>query len=470
MKPKLNWLGAILLGLFFFLTDVHIAQRRLLWFDEIGTIKLVKLPDLATLWQVQNSFRGDSAPTIYLLLVRLFYQLTGHVDITARLLSALAMSAALLVVFDCARRLTDGVHGLIALCILASSFLTHYGYEGRAYALVVLFTAIALWLWLHTREDSKAAAAAFGVAIFAGVSVHFYSVLTMVPFVAWELYRWRPWQRLSSKLLAGVTGLLCALGISAQQIMIMHSVGVSPASWTAPSVPALVAVYSEFFRSGPFVLAAFVTLVCLLRAVAKPMADSERLCWLFLTIPIAGWVLAETVTHSFYNRYLIAILPGVAVAFACLVSRHLPQPASLAFLLFLAVLVTGRQIGNARKPEEIEPPSAPGEQLRTREALSAEDVLVRDGKKTIITTFSVVQALRYYSKRPELYLTYGPDEDPYFCQYLGDACWNLDLAKSHAKELAVIYPSDKFLSAMIQAGFQATVKMTSPTVIYFSPR
>jgi hypothetical protein len=471
MKAKLSWLAAILFASFFLITDIQISYKRLFWFDEIGTLKLIKLPDLATLWRVQNSLRGDSAPTVYLLLVRLFYHLTGHAEITVRLLSALAMSAALLVVFDCARRLTDGVHGLIALCVLATSFLTYYGFEGRAYALVVLFTAIALWLWLHTKKDSKAAAAAFGAAIFLDVSVHFYSVLAMVPFFVWELYHWRPWQRPSWKVVTGVTGLVFALVISARQMMTIHSVGLSAAaSWSAPSVQALVTVFSEFFPSGPFVLAVFVMLVCLLRSVAKPMADPERLCWFFLTIPIAGWVLAAIVTKSFYTRYVIAILPGVAVAFACLVSRHLPKPASLALLVCLAALAAKWQVGYARRPEAIEPPSANKEQRTTREALAAEDAIFGDGKRTIITTFLLVEEIAYYSKRPDLYAMYGPDTDPYFCKYVGDACWNPDLAKSHAQELAAIYPSDKFLSTMLQAGFQATVKMTNPTVVYFSPR
>jgi hypothetical protein len=78
---------------------------------------------------------------------------------------------------------------------------------------------------------------------------------------------------------------------------------------------------------------------------------------------LAGFVLAEAVTNAFYNRYLIAVLAGVAVGFACLVSRYLTRPAALAFLLFLAALATGRQVGQARHPEMIEPPSAPGHVL-----------------------------------------------------------------------------------------------------------
>src|SRR5437764_7854698 len=122
---RVSWLGATLFGLFFLLTNIHISYRRLLWFDEIGTLKITKQPDLAAIWQIQTSPEADSAPIVYHILAKLFYNLSGHDDISMRILSAFAMSVAFLVVFDCARRLIDGVHGLIALCALASTFFTH---------------------------------------------------------------------------------------------------------------------------------------------------------------------------------------------------------------------------------------------------------------------------------------------------------------------------------------------------------
>jgi hypothetical protein len=472
VQSKLSWLGAILFSLFFLLTDIDIAHKRLLWYDEIGTVKLIQLPNFAALWQAQNSFRGDSVPTLYLLLARFFYQITGHSESAVRLLSAIAMAAALLVVFDCARRLTNGLHGLIALCILAGSFLAYYGYEGRPYSLVVLFTAIALWQWLHTRDDSKAAAAGFGAAIFLAVSMHFNAVLAMVPFGVWELYRWRPWRRPSLKFLAGAAGLLCALGICIPQMVTMYSIGRAPAGlWSAPSVGALVGVLRDVFPYGLFVLSVFAILVCLVRRAVKPMADSEAVCWLFLTIPIAGLILAEAVTNSFYNRYLIALLPGVAVAFACLVRRHLNTLGSTVLLSTLALLGVAWQLQTFLHPESIEPPSAGAPlQLRTRETLAAEADLILDGKRIVVAEFTLVQALRYYSQRPDLYVMYAGEADPYFCRYMGGACRHLDWARGDAKEVAAIYPSDYFLAVMSRAGFQATVKMTNPTVMYFSRR
>jgi hypothetical protein len=464
------WLAAIALALFFFLTNIHISYHRLLWYDEIGTANILKLPTLAAIWQFQQTFRQDSAPTLYLFMARPLALITGHPDLAARFLSAFAMSAALLVVFDCARRLTDGRGGFIAACILASSFLSYYGYEGRPYALVVLFTSIALWIWLYTK-DSDAAAIAFGVAIFLDVSTHFNSVLALVPFGAWELIRWRPWKMPSRKLVAGILGMACALLISIRQIISMHAVGVTAAAaWCAPSASALLLVFSEFFPWGAFLVAVFAILVFLLRPAAKPISDSERLCWLFLLVPFAGFVVAELATKSFYNRYLITILPGVSIAFACLVWRYPPRWAALAFMVALAILTVGQQAIRAKKPSELETQVVPGQQAQAREGLTAEDAIAQDGKRFILTGVLLQQEISYYSKRPAMYVIYGPDRDVYYCRFAADSCWDLEKAKSHASELAAFYPSDSFIAAMQGAGFQATLKSLGPPVVYFSPR
>ena len=468
---KVTGLCAVLLPIVFLWTDVQIAQKRLVWYDEIGTLDLVKLPDLATFWQVQNSFRGDSAPALYVLLARISYILGGHADIAVRVMSALALIAALLIVFDCARRLSDGLHGLIALCIMATSFVTYYGYEGRSYTLAVLFTAVALWIWVHTSAHSKAGAAAFGAAIFAAVSMHFNSVLAMVPFGLWEVYRWRPWQRPSPKFVAGVIGLLCAVAIAARQVSIMSRVGPpSASSWSSPTVPALFNVLPQMFPAGLFLLAAVMILRCFMWGTGKPMANAEKVCWLFLTIPLAGFALAELVTKSFCDRYLITTLPGVAVGFACLVNRQLNRLAAIGLVLFLSVLAVGRQVRDLRSADKLEPPSAPFQQRETRQSLAVEDDLLKDGKRHVVAEHTVVRALQYYSKHPEMYVSYGPNDAPYFCQFLGDACWGPDMVKTHATEVASVYPTDSLLTMMTEAGFQTTIKRMKPLVVYFSPK
>src|SRR5262249_3291074 len=156
-----------------------------------------------------------------------------------------------------------------------------------------------------------------------------------------------------------------------------------------------------------------------------------RFCWLFLTIPLAGFIVAEIATNHFYNRYLIAILPGVSVAFACLVSRSLTKSASILFVLLAAGIPVGRQFVFARDPEP-----RGGQPSLTREALLAESAILADGKTNIIADFLLPDEARYYSKHPELYVSYKSDDVlQYFCKDL--PCWTAEAVKSHARDLAV---------------------------------
>ena len=78
----------------------------------------------------------------------------GHGEVAVRLPSTLAMVATLLITFDCARRLTDGLHGLIAMAIAAWP-LAGEGFEARSYAIYVMFAALALWVWTYTGASEK---------------------------------------------------------------------------------------------------------------------------------------------------------------------------------------------------------------------------------------------------------------------------------------------------------------------------
>ena len=89
------------------------------------------------------------------MVVRVFDSLFGPGDVAARLPSAIAMVIGLLVIFDCTRRLTDGLHGLIAMSVATCSFLPYYGYEARSYAIYFMLAALSLWVWTYTGASQE---------------------------------------------------------------------------------------------------------------------------------------------------------------------------------------------------------------------------------------------------------------------------------------------------------------------------
>src|SRR5271167_278208 len=150
-------LVAIAIAVFYLVTSIYISAHRLYWFDEIFIVRIAKLPSVVTMWRALTS-AADTMPPGYHLMMRLWCHLFGYGEVATRLPSAIAMVVGFLITFDCARRLTDALHGLIALSLLTCSLLPYYGYEARPYAFFFMLSALAFWIWSGTNADSKLSA------------------------------------------------------------------------------------------------------------------------------------------------------------------------------------------------------------------------------------------------------------------------------------------------------------------------
>jgi hypothetical protein len=457
----------VALGLigFYLFSSLWIASHRLFWYDEISTVLLARLPQCATIWRAVVH-AADVLPPGYFMLVRLFDQALGPTEVAARIPSALAMAAGLLVIFDCARRLSDNLHALGALALLTCSLLPYYGYEARPYALYFMLVAIELWLWLHT-PDQGWAPFLFGLTVFLAFNLHYYSALCLAPYAALEASLWRPWRAPSAKLLAGGVGLLC--GIAELAYPILGAQQVSPGFWAPPSFGALREMFGEFFPFGVFVAAAVLIWIAW---TARPenvtlsaMLVGERVGWFFLLIPGVGYVAAKLVTNAFFNRYFIGMLPGVAVAFSCALWRHYRHKPSVSAGIVVLMLLfgVGPQISLAVHPSAVEPPSDRREPARVKEVLAMESTLIGDGKKTIAVPADHILGVeaRYYSKHPENYVFVVTPHlgvvgrvHQNLAQYRPMRFWNLEELRANARETALIDPSEETLRAMAQAGFQ----------------
>src|SRR5437870_9976767 len=124
--PRWHWSLALLLAGFYVVSSLYVSAHRLLWFDEILTALVSRLPNLRTMWKALSEV-AEQTPPLYFLITRTFDQMFRHGDIGLRVPSALALGAGLLVTFDIARRLTDGLYGLIAMSSPATSSVIYYG-------------------------------------------------------------------------------------------------------------------------------------------------------------------------------------------------------------------------------------------------------------------------------------------------------------------------------------------------------
>ncbi len=465
------FLAAIALAVFYLATSLYISSHRLLWIDEVLTALRTRLPGWTTIWKASTQ-GGDGLPPGYFMVVRIFDNAFGHTDFSVRLPSALAMTAGLLLTFDCVRRLTDGLHGLIALSVLTCSFLPYYGHEARSYALYFLLAALALWIWSYDQEDRRLYAVLFGAVFFLAVAMHYYAALGLVPYAAWEAWNWKPWRLPSQKMIAGFLGVACAVVVLWTPIQAGRS-SYPAGYWPRPSFDVLRTVFSNLFPDGLFLLVLVVVWIAWAGTRERvvplpPMQSTERVCWFFLLMPVAGYLLALKV-HAFQSRYFIGMLPGIAVAFSCWLWRHFHRAwrVPVGIFLILATWGVAKQVAATRDPDR-------GYYSPVRQVLSLEEPLRKDGKQFLVfyNQIRYVEAF-HYSKHPEQYVLLvpvgapSPHEAKVLAQYYPMQVWTLDDLKKHAGEAAVILFQQGGLDALQKAGFQTTVHVDKPLKVVY---
>jgi Dolichyl-phosphate-mannose-protein mannosyltransferase len=482
--------AAILLAGFYLATSIQIASHRLFWFDELFTISISRLPNLPVMLQALKA--DNNMPFPYFIVVHLFERLLGHSEMAARLPSALAMTAGLLIAFDCARRLTDGLHGLIAVAFLVCTFLPYFGYEARSYGIYFMFAALAFWIWSNTSDRKLSSVVLFGAVFLLGVSFHYYFVLCIVPYALWEAARWRPWRLPSVKLVAGAIGIGCAIALLSGQVMGANR--YSATFWSKPSLFALREAFSAIFPDAAFLLALMMVLVAGVLASKEkvlplaPMTPAESAGWLCLVIPLAGFVLAKLVTNAFLDRYFIGMLPGVGIAFACSIWRHFREGGRgtpgyrgarwvpIGVFLLLASAGIYRQMEVLRHPESIDPFN---QQTQTRAMMRLENDLRKDGKRFFLfSTGMLYFPAHFYSPHPESYVLLISSEKDLEAtntlryvyalrRFYHTEAWNLEDLRQHAHETALIEPSAADLAMLANAGFQTRIPYAQPLRIAY---
>jgi 4-amino-4-deoxy-L-arabinose transferase-like glycosyltransferase len=165
-----------------------------LWLDEIYVVDYIRRP-----WRTVLGFDGayDNHPPLYFAFVKAVSSLTGEAS-AARVVSALAGSLTIVVIFFLTRRLVNTNAGLLASLILALAPLhIWYSREGRMYAPAVLFVGLSWYALIRflpgrDRRWGVIYGATLTLAAYTDYSA-FYGLVPQALVVAW-LSRESPWR------------------------------------------------------------------------------------------------------------------------------------------------------------------------------------------------------------------------------------------------------------------------------------
>jgi mannosyltransferase len=154
--------------------------RQGFWYDEAQTGWMLRAP-LGTM--LGGAVQTESAPPLYYLLAWAWVRVFGDTETGLRSLSALAGVATVPAAFAAVRLLVNRRVALLAALLLAvNPLLIWYSQEARAYALFVLTSTIALWMFARAREQPGARRVA-AWALSAGLAMwtHYFAVFLVVP-------------------------------------------------------------------------------------------------------------------------------------------------------------------------------------------------------------------------------------------------------------------------------------------------
>jgi mannosyltransferase len=311
-----------------------------LWRDEVASVVFAKgsLGELLTIVGRDRQAVGLANMATYYLLLHFWLSL-GEVEGTIRLLSVIFGVATVVPVYAVARRLLGWIGAMLATGILVLiPFVIHYNQEARGYSLAMLIAASMTWLLLIgvERRDKVWPWLVYGLIAAAGLYVHFFVALVVAAHGLWVL---------ASRQVPPLLGALAAaipIAVAAAPIPLIILQFPAEQEWIPPLSLDQVATHLAALAGGPWLLLALGGSV----ALAFILRGSDPLVWLLggcVLVTVLGAMAISVIKPMFVGRYLIIILPHVAILAAvaiCSLRRPVLQAAAgiaLGGLLVLAL-------------------------------------------------------------------------------------------------------------------------------------
>lgn len=323
------------------------ARHQLFWYDELITRRVSDLHPFSAVLSALQSCTDGMTP-LYYALVQTARSIPGDPHITLRLPSLLGYILSLLGVYWFARKRLPAVAGLAAVLILTLTPFRNYAIEGRSYALIVGFLAIAAAFWQRVGE-MRFASPFFCIFLALSVGSHHFAVMGILSFVVAEVV----WTLLSRKLRWSVW-ISCAIAImpflySLPVLLRFRSI-FARNFWSRPTWADAIWTY-DFYLNHSFALILFVLFALAIgyRALRIPAAQQEtpldRAAYLpdlalvagFLGCPVVLVVLTKLANSGYTARYAWPAVLGISLGIAFVARRLWQQPSAAHVLAGLLV-------------------------------------------------------------------------------------------------------------------------------------
>ena len=167
----------------------HLLGNQSLWHDEGNSY----VQATRSFGDIADNASRDIHPPGYYWLLKIWMKLTGETEFALRVFSAFASIITVAVTFAIGKQLFTEVPGLAAASFVAlNSFSIYYAQEARMYALLAMWAALAMWVFVivvksqGTNRNWAIALALFNVAgLYTQYAFPFVMLAQGILFIAW---------------------------------------------------------------------------------------------------------------------------------------------------------------------------------------------------------------------------------------------------------------------------------------------
>jgi uncharacterized membrane protein len=223
---------------------LRLIVLRGLWVDEAITVANARLPFAEMLDHMRAT---DIHPPLHYASVLVAMRLLGASEFSVRLPSILAGVLLVPAVFVLARELFDRGTGLIAAGLAAvSPLLVWYSQEARMYALLMLFSVVAIWTQVvAVKRGCRWAWVLYAMSTAAMIWTQYFAIFQVavqqLAFAAMLWSRWRDNRSIRPLLVGWVSaGILIALAIAPLVPFAVDQYEANRARYASPQVPSNV--------------------------------------------------------------------------------------------------------------------------------------------------------------------------------------------------------------------------------------
>jgi mannosyltransferase len=320
------------------------------WLDEAYTHQIVA----GSLGHVIATVpRTESTPPVYYVLAWLWSRLFGTSEAGLRSLSALCGTLTIPVLHALGRRIASHRVGLIAALLAAANpLLFWYGQEARAYALLVLLSALTLLLLLRARESpTPGRLAAWGALAALALATHYFAAVLVVPEAVWLLAQLHREHRLDPRRAAAALAIPLAVGLALLPLLIhqddgrasfLSSESGSLATRLAQLVKQDIVAYDEPAKVALTAVGVLLVLAALALLATRGDRGERRAVALPAGLGLTGVILAVLVALAgkdlIDSRNLLETWPAFALPVAVALGTARATRAGAGLLAALVVL------------------------------------------------------------------------------------------------------------------------------------